>query len=77
MSQLSLRLRNSRTCTVELRLEPWGEACELEPGAVVDVLASDTAGPLLEIDCGDTAITVYGWVGSTVSLFRDGAPLLK
>ena len=46
MSQLSLRLRNSRTCTVELRLEPWGEACELESGAVVDVLAD---GQLIEL----------------------------
>jgi hypothetical protein len=77
MIQYSFRLKNSRKDTVELRLEPWGESCELGAGASVEVRASGPAGDSLEIDSGDDAITVYGWAGSTVSIFLDGKPLLK
>jgi hypothetical protein len=75
MVEFRLQLRNSRTVTVKLRLEPWGEEYAFAGGAVVELRAHGPDAGSLEIDSDDRSITIYGWSGSVVELFHSGAPL--
>jgi hypothetical protein len=65
-------VRNRRKSAVMLRIEPWGEAYELPPGATVQVLARGPEGDTIDIEWRSDAVTVYGWPGSTVSVLRKG-----
>jgi hypothetical protein len=68
---LSIRLRNSRKFSVNLYLEPWGEAYKLGADKQVQVDAKGPVGVapnnMLEIESGEDYVTVWGWGGSAVS----------
>lgn len=77
MSQItySIRLRNPSARNIDLLIEPWGEHHVLPGQQTVIIMA---AGPLsispddvLEIEFGNDTITIYGWIGSTVTLARE------
>ena len=72
---VSLRIRNSRATSLTFYLEPWGEAYSMPPDAIFEVVARGPEGDCLEIEYTDEHITVYGWSGSTVSLFHTGMAL--
>ena len=68
----SLRLSNTGKHLINVYLEPWGEVHLLEPNTKLQV---DAAGPIgvspddiLEIVARDDSITVWGWVGSRVTI---------
>jgi hypothetical protein len=71
----SVRVSNARTVDMPFYLEPWGEEYTLAPGAVIEVAAVGPEGATLEVELADDHITVYGWPGSVVTLFQDGAEL--
>ncbi|HZS92977.1 MAG TPA: hypothetical protein VFE42_36495 [Chloroflexota bacterium] len=71
----SVRVSNARTVDMPFYLEPWGEEYTLAPGAVIEVLAEGPPGASLEVELADDHITVYGWPGSVVTLYQDGAEL--
>jgi hypothetical protein len=71
----NLRVRNGRTAPMTLCLEPWGEIYTVGPGAAVEVVAHGPEGDRLEVEHGADQVTIYGWPGSTVSLFQDGVEL--
>ena len=72
---ISLRIRNSRATSLTFYLEPWGEAYLMPPDAIFEVVARGPAGDCLEVEYAEDHITVYGWSGSTVSLFHAGIAL--
>jgi hypothetical protein len=76
MQRFAFRLRNSRSASIHLRLEPWGELYELEPLATIDVQASGPDGDRLEVDSDDSSITIYGWPGSAIELYHKGVRLV-
>jgi hypothetical protein len=70
-----VRLRNTRTCSQTLCLEPWGEAYAMAPGTTFDVVARGPQGDSLEIEVGDADIVVFGWPGSFITVLQDGVEL--
>lgn len=67
----SVRVSNARTVDMPFYLEPWGEEYALAPGAVIEIVAEGPVEGTLEVEMADDHITVYGWPGSTVTLFQD------
>ena len=70
-----LRLTNSRSAAVTFVLEPWGEQYEMAAGATFDVFAHGPRDDSLEVSMGGDSITVWGWSGSIVRVYHDGAEL--
>ena len=74
-SVMVTRVINSREAPITFQLEPWGEEYEMPPGAIFQVMAHGPRGDALEVDIADGQITVWGWPGSVVALFHEGAEL--
>ncbi|HTG14336.1 MAG TPA: hypothetical protein VK747_03615 [Blastocatellia bacterium] len=72
---ISLRVKNTRTSQLVFCLEPWGEQHTMDPGVVFHVTARGPDEDFLEIECGDSHITLFGWTGSVVAVFQDGVEL--
>lgn len=68
MIKISLRITNSTSKILTLRLEPWGDQHTMVAGATITVEAQGPSGDTLEVEYGEDDITLYGWTGSTVSL---------
>jgi hypothetical protein len=74
---IKMRLRNDRSSSQEIRLEPWGEIYEFPGGDTIEVEASGPDTEMLEIEVGESSVTVHGWVGSAVRLLRNGRELAR
>ncbi len=68
INKMTLRLTNSNNTGLKVHLEPWGEECEMESGATIEIAAQGPSGDTLEVEYGENVITVYGWSGSTISV---------
>ena len=68
-------LRNRRSRSITLRLEPWGEELTIAPNTTIQLVAKGPAGDELDIRWEGDTVTVYGWPGSVVSVLRRGAPV--
>ena len=66
----ALRVRNATSVPKKLWIEPWGDELVLESGVVLTIVAYGPSGDCLEVMDGDPGITVYGWPGSTLRLFK-------
>ena len=75
MVTVPLVLRNVRSKTVTLVLEPWGEEHSLEPGSEIRLVFSGPPGDSPLVEWSEDCVTAYGWSGSTFRLFRDGIEL--
>jgi hypothetical protein len=72
----SLRLTNERTSMLTCFLEPWGEQYEVPAETTIVAVAKGPVGGALDLVLCDDSITLYGWGGSVVTLYReDGRPL--
>jgi hypothetical protein len=71
-----LWLLNSGSEPLRLTLEPWGVVTDLVPGKRYEVVADGPVGDCLEAEFNGTAVFVYGWSGSVVSVFLDGKEVL-
>jgi hypothetical protein len=69
---VSMRVQNSRAVPVMFHLEPWGEQYVMPSEATFSVVARGPREDTLELEYTDDAIVLYGWSGSTVSLFYKG-----
>ena len=72
---MRLRVVNSQSRAITFCLEPWGELYDMPPDAIFEVVGRGPEGDSLELEVSSDAITVYGWAGSIVEVFRDGAVL--
>jgi hypothetical protein len=75
--EIWLRVVNSLPHEVTFVLEPWGETYAFGPGEMflIRALASEPGTP--EIDFKTDSVTVCGWPGSTVYLFKDNEEIGK
>lgn len=73
---VTMRLINRRSREINFYLEPWGDAYAMPPGGVFEVVARGPTDDTLEVAVEDDgAIIVWGWGGSTATVFHDGAQL--
>jgi hypothetical protein len=71
--RVAFKIINTRSHEIALVLEPWGDVLPLLPGDSYDVVLRGPSGesPIIQLD--DTYITVFGWSGCIIKLFKDGA----
>jgi hypothetical protein len=72
---LTLAVRNTGTKELTFALELWGREYSILPGDALQVAWWGPLGGLLEVETGDDRLTVYGWPGSDIRVFRDGKEL--
>ena len=68
----SLRVCNAHAVPITLHLEPWGEQYTMPPEVTFVVVARGPEGDVLEMECAEDHIVLYGWPGSVVTLFQAG-----
>ena len=68
--EVKLRISNSKAGPITFTLEPWGETYSLDAGDVFVLIFQGPDGDGPEVDIGEERITVWGWTGSTVRLFK-------
>jgi len=73
---VTVRLHNNGADHLAVLVEPWCEQYSLPPAASFDLVAKGPERALLEIDSRPTEMTIYGWTGSVVRVFKDGKELL-
>lgn len=73
VSEIAVRITNSFKDEVELHLEPWGEQYKIQSGASIKVEVNGPNTDILELECAEGKLIVYGWPGSvvTVSAIRE------
>jgi hypothetical protein len=54
---------------ISLCIEPWGDVIFIGAGAKVSVVASGPTGDCLHVEVGQGNISIYGWPGSSLSVF--------
>lgn len=72
---VNIRLVNSRSTSVDVYIEPWGDVHTMPPGATFSIVVRGPADDCLEVEDGDDRITLWGWSGSVVQVFHDGTEL--
>ena len=66
-----LTVTNEQDGAITLYLEPWAEEHVIAPNISLELIGSGPPGQFEVAACRD-GLTVYGWSGSTVRVFRDG-----
>lgn len=66
-----ITVTNEQEQAITLYLEPWAEEYVIEPNGSLDLLGSGPPGQF-EVAACRGGLTVYGWSGSTVRVFRGG-----
>ena len=57
---------------MKLYLEPWGDELEIPSDATFEIVARGPQNDCLAVAFENTAISVYGWSGSTLSVSHKG-----
>ena len=70
-----LRITNSRPCTIDFHIEPWGDVHAMMPGAEFDVTAVGPEPGLIAVEFGDDRVTIWGWPGSVLHVYSDDVEL--
>jgi len=68
-----LRLQNQCEANAILYLEPWGDQLTMPPGSTFQIDAYGPRGDCLEVIFHNDHVTIYGWSGSVISVFRNNA----
>ena len=65
---------NERNIDIIFVLEPWGDTYTMPPHTTFKLFLRATIAPSptksLEVEYGDTSLTVYAWEGCIASLFH-------
>ncbi len=69
----SLYVWNPTTRPLTLFLEPWAETFILEPDSGFDLVGEGPVEGRFEVSVRENGLTVYGWTGSVIEVFQDGA----
>jgi hypothetical protein len=65
---------NETSSETELVVEPWGEIYLIAPGDRVQIVGTGgEPGSAFELHQTAMGVTIFGWVGSIVSVLRDGS----
>jgi hypothetical protein len=65
---------NETSTETELVVEPWGEIYLIAPGDKVQVVGTGgEPSSAFELHQTPMGVTIFGWVGSIVSVLRDGS----
>jgi hypothetical protein len=73
--EVMLRFFNSTEREVSFVLEPWGETYPFGVDDEYVVIARSPLAGAPDVDLTEDGITVSGWAGSTMQLFRNGEEL--
>jgi hypothetical protein len=71
--RLVFQVSNNQLSEIALVLEPWGDVKPLLPHESYDVEFRGPIGGLPVIQVNDGYVTVFGWSGCVVKLYKDGA----
>jgi hypothetical protein len=66
-----LSIQNSETDTLIVLVEPWAEEYKVSAGATIELRFRGPNGGFPELEHSRSRLTVYGWPGSSFSVFRD------
>jgi hypothetical protein len=66
---------NARETDVTFILEPWASEFVMCPGAVLELRVEGPEGDTLQLDYGADHITAWGWSGSVIEVWQNGAML--
>lgn len=70
MFEQTANIENPSREAIVVCFEPWGMCHQLLPGQSFRVVAASSIEGQLEIEQGSAAISVYGWQGSTMRVYR-------
>ena len=73
----SLRVSNGYSEPITLSLEPWADEILIPSKAGFDIVAVGPDGGHLEVTYEERRVSVYGWSGSTLSVFHGRQRLLE
>ena len=73
--EVRLLVVNTKNIPVTFLLEPWGESYELQPEEQVSLVYRGPDGGHAELAVGANTIETWGWVGSTVRIFKEDEEL--
>ena len=65
-----LSIQNSETEQLIVVVEPWAEEYEVSQGATIQLRFHGPYGGFPELEYSRNRLTVYGWPGSSFSVFR-------
>lgn len=60
----------------ELWIEPWGDCIHLLPSTTYFVVGDGPVHGTLELELQTDAFTIYGWSGSTLTIFNEQEEIL-
>jgi hypothetical protein len=72
----TLRLVNSNEADTTFVIEPWTSQCSMPRGAIFEVIAHGPKGGVLEVEYSRDHIVLYGWAGSTLTVYQNGETIL-
>jgi hypothetical protein len=72
-----LRVINTKTHNVNFVLEPWGNIYEMAPADEYVVVFRGPSPAEPEVELTDDAVTVYGWTGSTVCVYKGDVEIIN
>jgi len=72
--KMALTITNSKDSELLLRLEPWGDEHSVASGVTCRIDAQGPRDGVLEIEVGESVLTVFGWTGCTVEIYKVPAP---
>ena len=70
-----IKIQNAHSYSLTMHVEPCGEEISIAPGATYELVAQGPAGDCLLIAMEERRTVVWGWSGSVISVFCDGALL--
>ena len=66
-NDMTLIISNIKETVMMVRVEPWADEFWVNPGRNSSLFTGPMGG-ILELEVTDSALTIYGWAGSTFSV---------
>ncbi len=70
-----LSIQNSEADRLVVVVEPWAEEYDIPGGATIQLRFHGPSVGFPELEYADRKLTIYGWPGSSFSVFRDGVEI--
>lgn len=67
-----MKLRNTTAADIDLWIEPLGDRLPMPTGETFEIVATGDLGHEVEIELGDDAIRVHGWIKRISSISSTG-----
>ena len=66
------KFTNQKDSELRIDVEPWGDQLLLQPGQKINIVVTAPTQGELEVQIQENIITLFGWPGSVIHVFRDG-----